>query len=380
MTFLSHFPFIKRIWNSTDISQYIAKYEGWATSREFNAEYMESVNLEILDLYESIKQNLQQGSVDPFVIGLATVDGKEGHSVVPYKTEEQIDGTKRIYVYDPNNPCKPNIPCEPIDPTDPDPYSRYIKIGSGTDPDWEFNFYDGAFTTWENPYLYLVPVSHIDDTPTLPFASDAPFYQLIYVKGFSDLFITNSQGNGIGYQNGIFVNDLSEANIIVPPINNAARAIPSYKLPSGAYSILVRGKQAEENNIDIFGNDTLLQVANLPVATGSADTISTDESHRSLTITTEETNKTYDANLFVELEGTHTREFNVRDLSIAHGESDTITMTDNNNSVEITNNGIADTFYVAIKQTGENEKVLAYTQAITIQNGETLHISPSDWN
>jgi len=372
-------------WNTTPISQYIGRYQGIQTGLEFeNNESTQFPNNNINDVYTTVKNDIQNGYKDPLVIGIIDVNSQGGHALVPYKTEEETDGTKRIYVYDPNDPCQPGSPCSPLQ-NELNPYSKYIEINPNTNPEtWQYDFQSNLILglefpdVWNNPFVFITPTSLIEQTPTLIPGGDSN--DLIYLTGFSDYYVADSQGDTIGYQNGSFVNTFTNAHVNFPLLDSTSGIKPSYSIPSGSYSVHVQGKQSENDNVDIFGQNSMLQVANLPVATGSADTVSTDGTGRSMTITTDDARKTYDANLLYESSSSATKEFSVTGLNIAQGETEKVDMTSDYNSVEITNNAQTQNVHVSIQQAGDNAGTFQLAQPLVVNIGDKVTITPNNWD
>lgn len=324
---------------------------------------------------------------DLSVIGISDIDGKGAHAVVPYKIVDEENGISKIFVYDPNDPCKPGSPCTAyVNKTDP--YDRYIKIDFSSNPvSWEYKFDPSDYNyfniyapgVWFNPLAYTIPLSFIKDNQyfTLPYIKANSKY--IYSTGNSDLFIKDQQGNGIGFQNDTQINNISGGYINIPPIGSS-KVNPSFTIPSNFYTIYVQGKQTANENIDIFGTNTLLQIANLPISTGSADTITADQNNRTITISTQDSRKNYKVNLYTQPVSDYTKEFNVTGLTIASGETDTLTLTDDNQSLQYVNSGQSEDIRITIKQVGQNNGEIQFEQPLTVNSNDTLIIKPTDWN
>ena len=356
--------YLDYMWNSTSISKYIIKYQGYWLGQEINSQ-----SGEFMTQYNLIKQNIQNGFNNPLVLALYPMND-DPHALIPYKVEEN-NGIGKIYVYDSNQPCISGVTCTPSDI----PYNRYIQVNLTANPiTWSYIKDPSDQTTWENPTPYTVPLSLFQQRPTLSTSN------LIASNGDANLLITVPGGDTIGYKNKSFINTIHGANKVSVPSNSKKQNSQVYKLPKNNYQILIQGNQYEKNTISLFGTTTLLQLPNLPLTAQSVDTITTDKERRNMTYTTNDSRKNYEAKLYNQINKNTTREFILSGLTNAQGEEDKMVLTDDNKTLSYTNGGQTENIRITIRQVGQNESTLTYDKLISINNEETINITPTNWN
>lgn len=244
-----------------------------------------------------------------YTMGIYKKNMTGAHAVTPYALIDKGDGKIWIMIYDNNFPGRELYII--VDKT-----ANTWKYEGSTNPDGKVRLYEGdaIFKT-----LTLAPLSPRLQTQTAPFLGEAAFanqslpqaedktaddeedneeaksynggmkatavekaigskaqgYNQMWLEGAADLLITDEEGKKVGYDNGLFVHTMKDAQVVF--IKNPNAHEPIYNLPTEkAFSVLLKGTElkAKENSaVVMIGPGYDLEIENIMLDPGQVDQI-----------------------------------------------------------------------------------------------------------
>lgn len=252
-------------------------------------------------------ETFSQGKSAPewWAMGIYKSDYSGGHAITPFAVEDKGGGNYYIWVYDNNFPDE----------------TRYVEVDTNTDtwkyqasthPDVPEELYDGDAELQNLEVVAISPrlepqqcdfcaeggtTGQTDSTRTAGLAKPEPQYYQIWLSGKADLLIIDDQDRRIGYDNGVFVNEIPGAtgeNFKFAGMDVwATDNEPVYRVPAGlSFEILIDGtrlEQAEDSAVSMIGPGYYMAVEDIWLEPGEIDSIAvtTDGPRRQLTYFTD---------------------------------------------------------------------------------------------
>lgn len=188
---------------------------------------------------------------------------KGGHAVTPYAIEGQGDGVFYVKIYDNNFP---------------DNFDRKITINE-LENTW--SYYDNYEGNAGSHNLAFVPISLFAQRPQCPWCENTlnsiSLMQLNY-DGSGELLITDSLGNRLGFQAGVFYNEIPGAFANPQFGGLEIDSQPIFYLPvSGEYDITIDGAMTDApdmGSLVTYGPGYAVQIAGITTDPSTLDEIS----------------------------------------------------------------------------------------------------------
>lgn len=231
-------------WEADPVVDLLIRYQGYQLGAEIS-NFQRNYPLNFTETLAAITDSIDAGLANPVTIGIWNpVGGKcPGHVLFPYQYEVNGDSTS-VYVYDPNYP-KDNA-C---------PETGCIVFFDTQADTWSYNFTSGVLwtsTAWQNAQqcngktgLMAFPLVLWKQRPTFPWSTSdlqdstlesEEFYYELTVGDLATLLVEDDVGNRIGYQDGVFYDEIAGA-VQVHPIGIIPGVAPDYpekyRLPTG---------------------------------------------------------------------------------------------------------------------------------------------------
>ncbi len=186
-----------------------------------------------------------------------------GHAVTPYAIEDQGDGMFLIRIYDNNYPADSG---------------RKITINQHENTWSYYGDYNGNATSHN---IGFVPISLFAQRPQCFWCESSlnstPLIQLNY-EGSGEFLITNSLGNRLGYQDGVFYDEIPGAFANPHFGGLQVDSQPIFYLPvSDEYDITIDGAAtatSESGSLVTFGPGYAVQIAGITTGPSTFDEIS----------------------------------------------------------------------------------------------------------
>jgi hypothetical protein len=365
----------------------------WTTQSVFPAA-SERVNESPAAVLDTLIETLAAGAAaeESWTIGIYQPDFSGGHAITPFAVEDKGDGLYHILVYDNNFPNE----------------TRFIEVDrnantwsylASTNPDEPLALYEGNLDTQT---LELSPSSKrlVEQAcefcagqgfgmshRTMGMAALQPGYNEIWLEGETDLLITTSDGQRIGYVEGEFVNEISGAltkhftfgGIDVWDINQE----PVYRIPLGIeFSITVDASQATTgltSTVVMIGPGYDLVVEDLYLDPGAQDVITVSPDGRTLSYSTEY-NDAPDMIFGVETPEAD-YEFIVAALDIEAGAEFTVNLDLENGDLSInTDNTTEDgTYEIVMYRIDDESEQWFNNNDIYMEPGDTAYLNFLEW-
>jgi len=302
------------------------------------------------------------------ILGMRGVDKGQsvGHAVAGYRIQDN-----RVYVYDSNTPYDPEKPGDEI---------RYIEFNESR-TNWKYSSVYESGTDRTN--LNVFPLSFCTRRGTAPWNQpDGPQSPgaILFPMGTAQVAISDSEGKTIGYRNGEFVDEISDAVRLIS--YGDLQGSESYFIKDTVdYTVNIMGmipdgEDTGEMNLDIFGNRYMLQIKGLEVTANTHDAVTYGKDGRSLAFTTNDVNKMLWVVMNQEAQD-YSRAYSLNKMSVSDGEQVTCRIT-NNDNFELVNNGVSKTYGIAIEQAGYNPGIRVIDN-ISVGPNERQVLVPSNW-
>jgi len=244
-----------------EVRRYIANFFVRQLANPVMSYKSEVVKKTPVQILEELKINMTSSPLDPATLIVRTIDvnGKRsGHAVTPYKIEDMLDGTHKIWVYDNNHPGDS---------------SRYVLINT-IENTWSYYMGDIHGTWSGNGFtntLGYVPISYYDEPPVCAWYSNSvqeDSLSYFWFHGDGSLLVEDLSGNRLGYMDGQYFNEIDSGYLAFLDLGVDESSELIYVLPDGEYSLTINGDQAQEpGNASLikFGPDHSLNIDNIPV-------------------------------------------------------------------------------------------------------------------
>lgn len=315
-----------------------------------------------LNYYHRLQEYIENGM--PVILSFYWRQGTSivGHSVVPYRIEEEPDeGIGYVYIYDPNFPGG---------------FEHRIRFNLRTNT-WADNDYgDTCRGDTHTPFrtLYLVPLSLRLHRGIPPWLQDVigAYSDIVGSTGPANLLLVDKAGRRLGFTGSEFINEIPEAVYIVPP----GSSLGLYYVPQGIdYEVAVYGTAEGTIDFTVFSNEWLAYVKTM-VTPSTLDHISLGEGSRSITFSTNDKYKEVSLSIAREF-GDTSRIISINSFMSA---KDTITVRlTNEGKVICINNGKEKLYDLTLEQRG-NGSGRFKRERLTINANATHIIEIKDWN
>jgi hypothetical protein len=204
-----------------------------------------SVQKTPVEVLAQVHEAIANDAIEPTTLILFNRELTVGHSVTPYRVEQQDDDMYRIYVYDGSYP---------------NDTMRYVEVNV-TENTWRYQkrgkrMWDGDATSHT---LGAVPLSTYSQPPECSWCKQSSALQgedelprvQTWATGSRNLVITDAQGRRVGYRDGERINEIPQALRSLLPAALDASSQVVYHLPvSSHYTLLLEGQDGEEGEHD----------------------------------------------------------------------------------------------------------------------------------
>ncbi|MBN1539402.1 MAG: fibronectin type III domain-containing protein [Candidatus Thermoplasmatota archaeon] len=390
-----------------EMKRYVQEHQGAQMSSEILNQYLYSLINGLVPSSEYTGMgpwiSVVKSSIDSGQLGIATMICDEGaHAVVPYAYDDMGDKI-RFYVYDSNRE-------EFSDPADAiwmsqhaDPWNQhppYIEIDrSGVYWDWSFEWVDG--TEWSDAVgLAFVPYHVINGGRTLPLSVTGIINLL---AGSADVSISDEEGHQVGVaENGSLLWEIEDAAPL-PLFGGAGFKPSSYYLPKGNYTTHITGNgEGSYNWSSINNGSSAFYIEDAEVSEGSNDTVSVlygdgNPYLGEMAYGSDDENKVYNGSI-VHNYGIRYRTFKVKGAELnddgEHGDGLHVLSTNEDYTglvftnagggtttfdVEFTHNVMSEEVWNGTDRPGVGYLPTATRSGITVEPGETVIITPTNW-
>ena len=332
------------------------------------------------NVYKTLKSRLELADTTPQVLAIGgwgeNISNElifEQHGVVPYEIEENSIwtnwehnesinnripiGTGIIYVYDPNYPQN-----------------------STSDSGSKLTVYLSNWTVFapdipskSQVLIGLFSLDAITSPPKIP--SNLAELGI----GDSHLLYTDSSGRKLGFDKGVFKNEIQRTSpIVYSDQENINSSLPeAYYVPDPSIKMELYGVNNSVSNVSMMTPKGLI-VAKVPVSLNSVDEFKVLNNGTGIYFNSENSN-TPSIGLLLDVETSdHAQIVNASISQIEAGGS--VNLSNDNGTITIKNNGLPRTCNMSIEQAinGQNSNVTINN--IVIKADSTVHIEPSNWN
>jgi len=330
-----------------------------------NAAYQDAsgalVNLPVV--YDMLKQRIgNDWRTDPMVLGVCgyvfnSTTGsyeKAGHAVVPYRIEESPDGqSANIFVYDSNND-PPGNPGSVIT----------FDLASGQVADYGdiTNIFRVDLTSW----------SAIKQTPRIPSWLSSNMLDV------SHLLYTDSSGRKLGYDQGVFKQEIPGACPLIPAgAETGAGSLESYYVPDPSIKMELYGTASGDSETSIITPNGAI-IAYVPVTATSVDEFKILDEGRGVEFRAESGNVP-SLSLVLDVETADSAQ--VARINVSQIEAGgAIDLANNNGVISVRNYGQECTFGLLLEQEGANANSDDSINDIVLEEDSSVYVKPADWD
>ena len=292
-----------------------------------------------------------------------------GHALVPYRYKDISENEGWVYVYDSNHPGDNN---------------RKVVFNLKNDTwSYEFQKFWWIFSiVWEGDSSYLsmatIPLSMRLLKGVPPWNQEvSPYAYLASVEGPARPLFTDQNGNRIGFVDGEFVNEISDATYVVPLAQDQDKVSGLYYLPEESdYTVTISGTDEETMDFRVISNQLLVEITNATIHSSTIDTVKIGKGYKSLTYTTNDDYKEYSAAITEEFPDM-SRIVKVN-TDISSGDTTTLEIT-NEQTFKYVNRGNTKTYNLLLEQRGTGTASISFPN-LEIGANETQSIEVVDWN
>jgi len=291
------------------------------------------------------------------------------HALVPYRYEEPSENEAYVYVYDSNHPGDDN---------------RRVIFDFRND-EWSYEFQKEWWIiprVWEGDSSYLsmmtIPVDMRLHKGIALWTQDVlgDYADIVGSMGPASLLFTDESGHRLGFVNGQFVDEISRAIHIVPPVGEDV-PFGLYYLPQGvSYNATICGTDQGTADITFFSDHSLIEIINATVHPSTVDNVKIGTGSMSLTYMTNDDHKDYSAIIDEEIVDA-SRIVTVK-TDISSGELTTLELTDEQ-CFKYVNLGQPKTYDLVLEQRGPEAGYFSLHN-LEIGAGETHVIRLENWN
>ena len=320
-----------------------------------------------VDVLAQIQAATELDPPRPGIIGLVNLIGGgftslAGHALVPDRVVQISANEWRIYVYDPNREefslCR--------DVTDPAEYERitdleeypFIRVwrGGGVES-WSFEMAGGGLwqgntatsidisvggsTLIEIPYFGFshYPEDVVRGSHNMPLSPEGLF---TIIFGAADVGIEDTRRRRVGHDSrGRYYMQIPEA-LPVANMDGEPTGNDAYVLPLGSYRNTIYGRETGAYEWMALHDNASAGVSDVEIRRGAEDRVETADDNRELTFQTQDTQKSYSAQLtrkFFNRRNPYWRYYEIIGTSIAPGDAGRFRTEDGGNSLVYENHG-----------------------------------------
>lgn len=356
---------------STSARRNISYFHVLQTTNPIDKIRQESLSITPFETLLNLSEAMNSGGED-YILIVRKVNNKGGHVVTPYAIEKKENNEYWIKVYDNNHPNDSN---------------RHVVINI-YDNTWSYDAGEGLGVysgDAESHTLGIVPVSLFNQRPECPWCESelqAIASQQLWYQGAGDLLITDSEMRRLGYQDGVYYNEIPDA--YGSPILGGLgiETEPVYSLPlTDEYTITLQGsliESTEKSSLTAFGPGytVLLDDVSLNANTNDMLTISNDG-----TLVSYQANQPQIATLGLILNTEDANwQLETKQLEMTAGEVKTLTADTPNKILELNSNqsssGSYDIFFTRI---GDDSINSFYNTGLIVESGATHYLHFDGW-
>ncbi len=357
-----------------EVRRYIANYFVRQLANPVMSYKSEVVKKTPVQILEDLKINMTSSPLDPatLIVRKIDVNGKRsGHAVTPYKIEDMLDGTYKIWVYDNNHPGDS---------------SRYVIINT-IENTW--SYYMGVILgTWSGNAstntLGYVPISFYDEPPVCAWCSNSTqedSLSYFWFHGDGSLLVEDLYGNRLGFIDGQYYNEIEGGYLAFLDLGVDENSELIYILPDREYSLTINGDQAQESgnaSLIKFGPDHSLNIDNIPVNENHATQFSVNANGSEVLISADHEIENINLSLVNE-NATSSSSLTVTNMNI--GYQDLLNVNTQNQKFVIdgsqAGNGVYDFSYKLIDGVGIQEFIY---NGISISENSIHYINYAEWD
>jgi len=290
-----------------------------------------------------------------------------GHAVTPYAIEGQGDGVFYVKIYDNNFP---------------DNFDRKITINE-LENTW--SYYGNYQGNAGSHNLAFIPISLFAQRPQCPWCQNTlnsiSLMQLNY-DGSGEFLITDSLGNRLGFQAGVFYNEIPGA-FANPQLGGLeVDSQPIFYLPvSGEYDITIDGAITEApdtGSLVTYGPGYAVQIAGITTAPTTRDEISISSNGTSFTYQPNQAQQV-DVGLYIDTD-TASWQLQTGQVDVAAGQTGLIMVDPAQKTLTVNNlQNAAGDYNLFFKRVSDNGTALYASNAIALPAAVTHSIHFDGW-
>lgn len=280
------------------------------------------------------------------------------HAVVPYRISPYARDSVEVFIYDPNAPGNTQ---------------RSIVVDTVANT-WQYR----QRPIYSNPHkIYLMdPVSSyyqnaIFEASNTGVAEAAEGYMEISAASGTNIWITDENGNQIGYADSTNFNQIDDALLLIPPTGYDSPPA-GYYLPGNSYAITMSNFTDSSSYLTIVEDSILYSLSRYNVDVAENDKLIYNDG---LTIYNPDgISKTiYQETIFINPE--NERVFDVFEVTLAEGDSLQFKKM-NEEEFVIRNAGTAKTYNLKVKQASAQQETQFHYNDLTLTANSTHYIQP----
>ncbi|MGC9001283.1 PQQ-binding-like beta-propeller repeat protein, partial [Caldisericum sp.] len=366
-------PFLVK--DSNQVVNSIKYYQGTQKGLEFWQFYSANIKKSPVEDYNEIKEKVSQGI--PVVVGILYAfsvckkDFSGAHALVAYKVEEVSPDKAYVYVYDPNYPGDT---------------SRKIEFNLSENR-WDYQFSSLLSWLWKVPHIWSgvngdSKMVVMTDDSIFTHKGRAPweYGKVLAIEGdLATPLLTDTQGNHYGYVGNQFVNDIPGLIEFTPIVSDTSNTFSqTVFVPNNTTlaSVYIYGTGEGAGNFSLINKNSTFDFVNVPVTSNTVDRIDIVQDGTSLTYTTNDVNKEYEARL---IRGFDNKSI-IADINTSISQNDNVALKlDSKNEFVYKNSGGTKTYSLVLEQVGQNSGSFSCTNLI-IRNNETHIIKVDNWD
>jgi hypothetical protein len=328
---------------------------------------------------------------ESWTMGIYLPDYSGGHAITPFAVEDQGNGLYHVLVYDNNFPDETRI-------LTIDRNANAWSYQASTNPNEPMSLYEGNADTQT---LEVMPSSNrllpqecefcqggAEAGRPAGLAAPLPQYNEIWLKGDTDLLITDSQGRRLGYVDGQLISEIPGASsrhikfqgVDIWDVNNE----PVYRVPVGVeFSITVdagRATTGVTSTVAMIGPGYDLVVEDLYLDPGMQDVITVSSDGTELSYQTEY-NDAPDM-IFGVVTPEADYEFIVAALDIEVGTEFTVKLDLEQGDLSINTNNAIDygTYEIVMDRIDDDGEQWFSNDDIYLEPGDTAYLNFLEWD
>jgi len=356
-------PLSSKVWKNIDID--FVKQHIYPFSKQDN---------DTLD-QDDLRSILNKTYSSQFAQSIIIINGKGGHAVTAYATEELGNGNYRLWIYD------NNIPYNPAKPNDSMVFIGMNNVGQ---PNESWYYQGGMNWTGGSNKIGITP-PRVQQQPgeyySPPWGKLFGFIDL-RIEGEMNLLVTDSLGRKTGYENGVWINEIPDAyeNILKASynLNQSGLVLPA----NNTYTITLDGQylsEAEAASLSQFGPGFAIILDDLIMSPGGQSSLTIAPDGAQVSLQSGEDQSATSLSMTRDDEQTST-EFQIAQAEVSAGETLSLTADDGSGAMIFQNGELASTTYRAsINRSSESGRELFLAKDLSAAPGETYAFDTASW-